>query len=50
MKTKPNLHEQVNELQRKYALSVKVRDEILKLVKSAYCQGSNDCYKILSEK
>ena len=50
MKKKPTLHEQVNELQRKYALSVKVRDEILNLAKSAYSQGGDDYHKLLTKR
>lgn len=47
MSKKLTIHEQVNKLQQKYALSVKVRDEILSLAKSAYCQGGNDAHKSL---
>jgi hypothetical protein len=50
MKKKPTIHDQVNELQRKFALSVLVRDEILKLAKSAYCQGGDDAHKLLTRK
>lgn len=49
-KNKKSLHDQVNELQRKFALSVLVRDEILKLAKSAYCQGGDDTHKLLTKK
>lgn len=46
----PTIYEQVNELQRKFALSVLVRDEVLKLAKSAYCQGGDDAHKLLLKK
>lgn len=50
MSKKITIYDQVNKLQKKYALSVLVRDEILKLAKSAYCQGGDDAHKLLVKK
>lgn len=49
-KNKKSLHDEVNDLQRKFAWSLLVRDEVLKLVKSAYCQGGDDTHKLLTKK
>lgn len=50
MTKKLTIYDQVNKLQKKYALSVLVRDEILKLAKSAYCQCGDDTHKLLVKK
>lgn len=44
-KKETNFRDAVRKLQTKYALSVKVRDDIMKIVSRAYIEGGNDALK-----